>query len=129
MTSEGTIVHPVTVLHAGRLIAGQLIYRPADPLAVTMRLMQGGDTADWEYSRDLLKVGLVVTDNLMGPGDVSTRRYKADVVIVVRNTSRDQEVMMLIPATQVAKFLRALPAAEIDFDSELDELLKGTEEK
>lgn len=121
-----TVVHEITALHEGWLISGQLIHRPDDPHALTLRFADASMSVDWTFALDLLKVGLVQRNALMGPGDVHTRRYGDDVVIVVKGTS-GRKTMLLIPVVSVSKFLRAVKPQAMNFDKELEDLLRGPE--
>ena len=117
--------HEVIALHEGWLIPIQLIHRPADPFAVTLILEFNGKVTEYTFGLDLLHWGYSTRKALMGPGNVHTRRYQDSVVIVLKG-GKGQKVMLLVSAADIAKFLRAVKPEQLDFDKELEELLKGS---
>lgn len=122
-TVSDPVVKKTVGLFDGWLIPATLIYRPVEPYEITIRLTQQSASVDWAFSLELLNASLN-SDKLLGPGHISARRY-GDKMVLVFDTTKGRK-MLLVPARDVAKFLLAVkPPASLDFDEELDKLMKG----
>lgn len=123
MSLNETVAEKIVALHEGWLLSGMLIYRPGEPLAVTLRLFTSqSQSIDWELSYDLLKLG-ADSQTLLGPGKWQVRRYGEDVALVL--PYRQGKAQILIRRFYVNKFLRKVQPAQLDIDSELKKLMEG----
>jgi len=123
MSLNEAVAEKIVALHEGWLMGGLLIYRPGEPLSVTLRLLVSqSQSIDWELDYDLLSMG-VDSQALLGPGRWKIRRYGEDVALVLPHGKGKAQI--LIRRFYVNKFLRRVRPAQLDIDSELKKLMEG----
>ena len=98
------------------LLEGELIFNPADPYAVVMRLEARSGTVVWTFARDLLADGLFEP---CGSGDVQVWPFLSDsgtAVVIIELSSPDGRALLQAPSRAVQDFVartrEAVPQGE-----------------
>jgi hypothetical protein len=108
-------------------LAGELVFNPSDPYAVSMNLQARSGTVTWTFARDLLSQGLYSPS---GDGDVQVwpcLSGSGDAVVIIELCSPDGTALLQAPSRTVHDFvvrtLEAVPAGEESAHLALDDLI------
>lgn len=82
----------------------QLVFEPADPFAVTVRIDRGDETLSWVFARDLLADGLRSMVPL-GEGDVQVQATSV-LTEISRMDEAGETVVLRIPWWNSREFIR-----------------------